>query len=787
VSATETETHVPYVGQRISRIEDSKLLRGAGTFVDDVSLPGMLHAAFVRSPYAHARIVSMDLQSARTLAGVHAVVGGAELGAGAIVTGLPRPEVTATPQPVLPTDRVRFVGEPVVAVAASSRYVAEDACDLVEIEWEPLPVVSGAEAALAPGAPQLHDQVEGNTFAHVVYEHGDVEQVFAEAAHVFRKRFHSGRVHALPLEGRALVVRWDPEETTLWTSTQVPHLVRTLLCHSIGLRENQLRVIAPDVGGGFGLKLHVWPEDVAVPLLSKLTGRPLKWIEDRYEALAASLHGKEIVCELELATNADGEFLAFRGRYVGDSGAYAAHPFTPLVDPLPAAVMLPSVYDVKAVRYEVDAAFTNKCPSGAYRGVGWTSGQTAREALVDDAARALGVDPLELRLRNTISSEPSVSATGCEYDGGSYAEAQRKAAELVGYERFRERQEQSRAEGRYLGVGLSPFLEPGGWSGPLAKRMGFPFDYMDAACVTMEPDGTITVTLGLHSQGQSHRTTLAQVVADKFGVGLDSVKIVEGDTAGTAYGTGTYGSRSAVIGYGSISRAADEVVDKVKQIAAHALEANPADIELRDGKAVVKGSPDRALDLLMVGYTAYFGAFVGGSRPPGLDPALTATRSYEPPETYSNGCVAAVVEVDVETGQVRIERIVAVEDCGVMLNPMVVEGQIAGSTAQGIGAALYEKLPYDASGQFLAGTLLDYLYPSTKEIPPIEVGHIETPSVVTEGGVKGCGEGGTIAAPAAVVNAVADALAPLGVSISSTPLDPGALLELILEARGNHP
>jgi CO/xanthine dehydrogenase Mo-binding subunit len=560
--------------------------------------------------------------------------------------------------------------------------------------------------------------------------------------------------------------------------------VRTLLCHPIGLRENKLRVIAPDVGGGFGLKLHLFPEDIAVPLLSRLTGRPVKWIEDRFESLAASLHGKEIVCELELATNEDGRFLAFRGRYLGDSGAYAAHPFTPLVDPLCAAVMLPSVYGVPAVSYELDAVFTNKCPSGAYRGVGWTSGQTAREALIDDAARRLGVDPLELRLLNTIpDDEPSVSATGCRYDGGSYAEAQRRVAELLDYEEFRQRQERLRADGRYIGIGFSPFLEPGGWSGPLAKRMGFPFDYLDAATVTMEPDGTITVGLGLHSHGQSHQTTLAQIVADKFGVGIENVRIVEGDTQATAYGTGTYGSRSAVIGYGAISRASQEVVDKIKQIAAHAFEANPADIELRDGKAVVKGSPDKSMDMLMVGFTAYFGAFVGGSRPPGLDPALTATRSYEPPESYANGCAAAIVEVDAETGVVRLERMVVVEDCGTMLNPMVVEGQIAGATAQGIGAALYEKLPYDEDGQFLAGTLLDYLYPSTLEIPPIEIVHIETPSPVTEGGVKGCGEGGTIAAPAAVVNAVADALAPLGIAVDRTPLDPGAVLELILGAK----
>jgi carbon-monoxide dehydrogenase large subunit len=403
--------------------------------------------------------------------------------------------------------------------------------------------------------------------------------------------------------------------------------------------------------------------------------------------------------------------------------------------------------------------------------------------LVDEIARELGLDPMELRLKNTIPDDPYVSATGCKYDGGSYAGAQRKAMELVDYDAFRERQRTAREEGRYLGVGFSPFLEPGGWSGELAKRMGFPFDYMDSARVTIEPDGSVVATLGLHSHGQAHQTTMAQVVADKLGVPIEGVKIVQGDTSQTAYGSGTFGSRGAVIGYGAISRAAAEVADKVKQIAGHSLEVAPEDIELRDGNAVVRGAPEKSMAMMMVGFTAYFGAFVGGTRPPGIDPVLTSTRSYDPPETYANGCVAAIVEVDVETGAVTVERVAIVDDCGVMLNPMVVDGQMIGAAAQGIGGALYEELAYDQDGNFLSGNLLDYLYPSSLEIPPIEVGHIQTPSPVTDGGVKGCGEGGTIATPAAVVNAVADALSSLGVTIGSTPLDPNRVLGLIREAQ----
>jgi carbon-monoxide dehydrogenase large subunit len=786
MATTKTASPEQYVGQRVPRLEDARYLRGRGKYVDDVRLPGMLHAAFLRSPCAHAKVTKIDAAAARAHEGVALVLTAEDVAdIPAIATGLPREEVVANNRPVLPTEKVRFVGEPVACVIAVSRYIAEDAARLIEVEYEPLPAITNVEQALASDAPLLHDGTETNNFAHIEYENGDVDKAFAEADRVFTKRFHHGRFHAAPLEGRGLVADWDAgsQELTVWMSTQIPHLVRTLLCHAIGLTENQLRLIAPDVGGGFGLKLHLWPEDYLVASASKRLGRPVKWIEDRSEALAASLHAKEILCELEIATKADGTFVAMKGRYVGDSGAYAAYPFTPLVDPLCAAVMLPNVYKVDAVRFVVDAAFTNKCPSGAYRGVGWTSGQTAREVLVDEIAHELGMDPMELRLKNTIPDEPYESATGCKYDGGTYAGAQRKAMELVDYEAFRERQRTAREEGRYLGVGFSPFLEPGGWSGELAKRMGFPFDYLDAARVTVEPDGSVVATLGLHSHGQAHQTTMAQVVADKLGVPIESVKIVQGDTSQAAYGAGTFGSRGAVIGYGAISRASAEVADKVKQIAGHALEVAPEDIELSNGNAVVRGAPDKSMPMLMVGFTAYFGAFVGGSRPPGLDPTLTSTRSYDPPETYANGCCAAIVEVDVETGAVKVERIAIVDDCGTMLNPLVVDGQLIGAAAQGIGGALFEELPYDQDGNFLAASLLDYLYPTAMDIPAIEVGHLTTPSPVTEGGVKGCGEGGMVATPAAVVNAVADALSPLGVTVDRTPLDPNRVLGLIREAR----
>ncbi len=775
-----------YVGASLPRVEDPRFLKGRAKFVDDIQLPGMLHAALLRSSHAHARIVSIDTTKAKQLDGVAEVLIGADVEEfPAFVAQLPREEVQANSRRILPIDKVRFVGEPVAIVAATSRYIAEDAAALIDVEYEPLPAILDPQESLKPDAPILHEDSESNNFAHIEYEKGDVEKAFAEADRVFSKRFHHGRFHAAPLETRGIVADYEPGSGsfTMWTSSSVPHLTRSLLAHSLGLHhENQLRVVAPDVGGSFGLKIHLFPEDALVPYLARQTGRPVKWIEDRYENLAASTHAKEVIIDLEVATTNDGKFLAIRGRFLGDAGAFAAYPWTPLVDPMCAGVMMPSLYDIPVARFEADAAYTNKSPTGAYRGVGWTSGQTAREVLIDEIARELDIDPVDLRLKNTIPNDPYESATGCKYDGGSYAEAQKRAAAAVDYEAFRKRQEELRKEGRYIGVGFSPFLEPGGWSGDMAKRMGFPFDYMDAATVTMEPDGSVTVTLGLHSHGQAHETTFAQLVADRLGVKVESVKIVEGDTAATAYGLGTWGSRSAVIGGGSITRAAEEVREKIIAIAAHAMEASPADIELYDGNATVKGSPDKSMPMLMIGFTAYFGAFVGGTRPPGIDPALTATRSYEPPESYGNGCIAMVVEVDAETGEVEIEKVAAIGDCGVMLNPMVVDGQLAGATAQGIGGALYEDLPYDENGQFLAGTLLDYLYPSTMEIPPIEIDHIETPSTVTEGGIKGAGEGGTIAAPAAVAAAVADALSPLGVSVDRTPLGPSRVVTLIDEA-----
>ncbi len=633
-----------YVGARVMRVEDPRFLAGRAEYLDDIEPRGTLHAAFLRSPYAHARIVSVDAARARALDGVALVATGEDL------RGLPpftttigtRPETKTGTRHMLPLDRVRFVGEAVAVVVASSRYVAEDAAELIDVEYEPLPAVLDPEAALAPGAPLVHDELGDNNFAHIEFEAGDVDAAFAAAAHVFRKRFHFGRCHAAPLEGRGVIADWDAGEraVTVWSSTQMPFLVRGMLAAQFGLPDTRVRVICPAVGGGFGLKVQLFVEEAIVPELSRRLGAPVKWVEDRYEALAASGHSKEVVCDLALATDAGGRFLALEGRYVGDGGAHLAHPWTSLIDPLCAASFLPGLYDVQNVRYSVDTPFTNKCQSTAYRGVGWTAGQAAREALIDDAARALALDPVELRLRNAIPDGiPYRSATGCNYDGGSFGESMRRARELLGYDELRARQRALRAEGRYLGIGFSPFVEQGAWSGAIAAANGFPgFNYLDSVSVAMEPDGTVTLTTGLQANGQGHETTMAQLAADELGVALEDVRVVQGDTAATAYATGSYGSRTAVIGSGAIMRAAGDVRDKLLRIAAHLFEASAGDLELADGRISVRGSPDRSFSIREVATAAYV-----GPRPDDIDPALVSTRSYDPPETYSNACIAVVV------------------------------------------------------------------------------------------------------------------------------------------------
>lgn len=780
-SATGSNRAGRYTEARVLRVEDPRFLMGRGTYVDDISLPGMVHAAFVRSPHAHAEVRGVELEAARAVPGVVGAFSGMDLVGE--VAKLVTPPNSAGMMPLAQTplapDRVRHVGEAVAVVVASSRYVAEDACQLVDVDWAPLPAVVDAEAAMAPGAPELHASLKANNVAHAVLEGGDVDRAFSEAPHVFSKRFHVQRYAAMPLETRGVIADYNAGTARLrvWLSNQFPHATRAALAACLGMPERNVQVIAPAVGGGFGAKAAVYMEDIAIPAVSRILNRPVKWIEDRYEHLASTGHSKEMICDVSVAVDEDGTFLALRGNYLGNGGAYSSFPFTTLVDSFTAAGMLGGQYRARHVRSTADGPTTNKAPLTAYRGVGWTCGHTAREVLIDDVARALKMDPVTLRLNNTIPPAPYRTPFGQCYDGGSYLDALILASERLGYAAFRERQALLRRERRYIGVGFSPYIEPAGFGTKISKANGWDVSYFDTAQVTVEPDGSVTVTTGIVSQGQGHETSFAQVAADALGVRVEDVRIVQGDTDTTAFAMGTYASRGAVVAAGTIMTAAHEVRAKLAALAGQALEAAPEDIVLERGLAFVQGVPDHAVSIAELAASVYW---LGAQRPDGVeDLTLSATRSYEPGETYSNGAIAAVVEVDVQTGQIDLQRIFAVEDCGTVLNPMIVEGQVAGAVAQGVGGALYEEIVYDDDGQLLTTTLMDYLYPSATEIPDIDIQHLETPSPVTAGGVKGMGEAGSIATPAAVINAVADALSPFGVSIDRSPLTPELVLDLI--------
>ncbi len=769
-------------GQRLPRREDPKLLAGRGRFVDDVALPRMLHAAFVRSPYAHAEIGGIDPARALALPGVHAVVTGADVrracaGPMTIETSAPRDEVRTSVQPVLPTDKVRFLGEPVAIVLAESRYVAEDGAELVEVGWRPLEPVLSVEQALADGAPVIQAQIPDNNFAHIEYADGDVEGCFARAAHVFRKRLATGRWAGNPLEPRGVIAAYDRAtgDAELWSACQTPHALRSIVSHIVGIPEGRLRCFAPDVGGSFGVKGQIYPEDPALLGAAVVVGRPVKWIEDRVEHLTTAAHSKDMAIDIALALDDDLRFLAFDAHYAGDAGAYAQLPSTPLIDVLMAAVLLPSLYRVEACRYTLDCAFTTKSPGGAARGVGWTSGQMAREALIDEAARELGVDPAELRLRNCIDDEPQRITTGLTLDGGSYRQAIERALELADYPALRRRQEELRAQGRYLGIGVSPFVEPGAFGTLQARVSGIAGASYDSASITVEPDGSVLMRSGFHSHGQGQQTTFAQLVADVLGAPYESVRILQGDTLTGTYGFGTFGSRSAAIAAELITLAAGDVREKLVRCAAHLLGCDADGITLEDG---VFRAPDGADTTLhdVAGAVHYGGP---EARPPGFEPLLSSTRFFDPPESYTNGAAVAAVEVDVQTGLVEIEHLWFVEDCGVMLNPMVVEGQVAGGAAQGIGMALLEELIYDDQAQLATATLMDYLYPTSAEVPDMSFRHIETPAAFSASGVKGAGEGGSIGGSGAVAQAVADAISPFGGRIARTPLTPERVLSLI--------
>ncbi|HXP92125.1 MAG TPA: molybdopterin cofactor-binding domain-containing protein [Candidatus Binatia bacterium] len=768
------------VGARIKRREDPRLITGRATYVDDVKAVGTVYAAFVRSPHAHAKIKSIDLSVAKKHPGVFAAYAGSDI-AKAGVKGLPVAHKMAnlhTPaHPALAVDEVRYLGEPVAVVVANDPYAARDAADTVAVDYAPLAVVVDPLKALT-GAPFVHASLGTNVAFTMPFKAGDAEAAFRDADIVVEQRLVNQRLAPVPVEPRGMLAQWNPgEETlTLTSSTQIPHLLRTQLSIVLGLPENRVRVIAPEVGGGFGAKLNVYSEEVVVSWLATQLARPVKYVETRSECFRAMIHGRDQIDDVALAVRKDGTILGMRLKIVANLGAY--HQLLTPVIPTLTLLMAPGCYKIDNISAEVVGVFTNTMPTDAYRGAGRPEATYLIERMLDLVARKLGLDPAELRRRNFIkaASFPHTTSTGLTYDSGAYESTMDVALRAVDYAGLRKRQDAARKEGRLVGVGLSTYVEVCGM-GPSAAM---PAAGWDSATVRVEPTGSVTVLTGISPHGQGEETTFAQIVADELGVPIDQVNVIHGDTDKVQYGVGTFGSRGTAVGGSALKLAIESIQAKAIRIAAHQWEANPDDLEYRNGAIAVKGDPSKTMTTAEAG----FQAFMGDKLPRGLEPGLDATRRFEPPNfVYPFGTHCCVVEVDPQTGAVRLERYLAVDDCGKIINPLIVEGQIHGGIAQGIGQALFEELVYDDEGQMLTGSLMDYAVPHARQLVHFELEHTTTPTDVNPLGVKGVGEAGTIASTPAIVNAVMDALAPLGVTHIDMPLRPEKLWAAISEAR----
>lgn len=788
----DTAQQPKLLGARVKRREDPRFLTGRARYVDDIVRPRMLHAAFVRSTMAHAEVVHLDTDEASRVAGVRAVLTGAQ------AVGRARPircdstfaTWQASEMPALAYDRVRFSGEALACVVADDRYHAEDAAELVDVEYRPLPVVASIEQAIADAAPRVHEDWQSNFFIERHFSGGDVDGAFAAAHGTVELDLVSNRHSGIPLENRGCIAEHDPAEgtLTLWTATQIPHLVRTGLADALGFPESRITVIAPDVGGGFGIKGHLFPEEIAVCLLAIQTGRPVKWIEDRREHLLASIHAREHHHHVEAAYEADGTVTALRGRVYVDCGAYSVYPWTATMDTGMALGILPGPYRIR--NYECDAfsVATNKCPLGPYRGVSRPAAAFSIEQVMDEVAHRVGIDTMEVRRRNLVRPEdyPYESVTGLTYDSGSLQESLELILDEADLPALRREQQQARSEGRHLGIGLSCYTEQTAHTTTEFAKRGVPiiFGY-DSSTVRMDPSGQVNVMLSTHSHGQGHETTIAQIVADQLGLGLDDVRVRFGDTSSTPYGHGTFASRTAVLSGGASHLAAGIVRDMLTRFAADQLEADPEDIELVAGRATVRGSPSHGFSIADLARWAYHRP---EKLPDGMEPVLEAVSSYDAHPgtgTFANAVHLVKVEVDVETGGMKVLGYWVVEDCGRMINPLIVEGQVHGGVAQGLGGALMEELVYDDEGQLTTTTLLDYLLPGATDIPPIHVAHLETPSPFTIEGIKGMGEGGAIAPGPALAAALQDALSPIGhVAVNELPLTPDRVRRFVELARG---
>ncbi|HKE74432.1 MAG TPA: xanthine dehydrogenase family protein molybdopterin-binding subunit [Acidimicrobiales bacterium] len=764
-----------FVGQSVLRREDPRLLTGHGRYVANLGVPGMAHVAFVRSSVARGLLTRIDVAAARAVPGVHAVLTAADL-AGEVPGPLtPTLYLGAPGAPVrlLARGDVRYVGEPIALVVACDPYVAADAAELVEIAYETQPAVVDIETAAA-STELVNPERNSNVAGSARHDDPAAAEAIGAADHVVTATFHQQRQANAPMETRGVLASWDPGagQLDVWLSSQNPHEARRVLARALGLAEADVRVRQGDVGGGFGQKFLLLTEEIAVAAAAKALGRPLKWVEDRHENLVSATHARADRVTATLALDADGTMLAVGVDHLEDVGAL------PIGGSGGAGTVVASrftgPYRIPHASWATTAVHTNTCRRGAYRGP-WMMETTAREQLVDVAAAAIGMDPLELRRRNVIRAEdqPHPTPGGAVIEDATPAETLEQAAAMIDYPGFRAEQAAARAGGRYFGIGISLFVEPQGSIAAIRQ---------EAAMVRLLPDGTVTVAVGSGNHGQGLETTMAQVVADHLGVDVDHVRVHDGDTASTPFGNGTGGSRSGPVLAPAVGRAAGALRDRVLAIAGHHLEAAPEDLEVAAGRVSVRGTPSRGVTLAEVAHLATAGI---AALPPDVDTTLEVTTRYRLDRpVHSNACHMCTCEVDVETGMVRLLRYVVSEDCGTVINPMVVEGQIAGGVAQGIGGALYEHMAYDGDGNPLTASFLDYTMPGTTDVPGIEYGHVETPSAAL-GGYKGMGEGGAIGAPACVLNAVADALAPLGVARPQPPVTPAAVFALLRDRLGH--
>jgi aerobic carbon-monoxide dehydrogenase large subunit len=785
--APEIHARPKIVGARIKRTEDPRLLTGLGAYTDDRQVMRVLHVAFRRSDQAHARIRSIDCSAARAAPGVVAVLTAEDLSAAVrpLVATSRMPNYYPTPLLPLAQHKVRYVGEPVVGVIAQSRYQAEDALELVAIDYEPLAAVSDPEQAARPGAALLHENAGTNVLVSREFKRGDVEAVLQSAPVRVKGRFRMHRKTALAIEPRACLAEYDPgrEALALHSATQVPGIVRDALATALDIPGHRIRVVAPDVGGGFGGKGSLYPEEIFVCAAARRLRRAVKWTSDRLEDLAASNQAFDEIVDAELALDPDGRILALSADVIGDVGAYSVYPWTAGLEPVQVASFLPGPYRIQHYRARTRAVATSKAPTGPYRGVGRPISTFVMERLMDMAAARVGIDAKDIRLRNLVAADelPYKVASGIVWDKSGFQECLDAACTAIGYDDLRAKQKEARAAGRWVGIGIACYAELTGIGSRISVAPGMPINTgTETAIVRIDSTGAVTAAFGVAAHGQGLETTLAQIVAEHLGARFDDIRIVQGDSSAVPGGTGTYASRSMVLAGGAGTLAAQAVREKVLNAASHLLEASVSDLVAEDGRVTVIGT-DRSISFREVARAVYSEL---ARLPAEARGELAASRTYDPVfGTTSAATHVATVEIDPETYEIRVERFTVAEDCGRLVNPLIVDGQVHGGVAQGIGAALYEEVIYDERGQITTGSLVDYLVPSACEIPPMRVVHLESYSPTTLGGFRGMGEGGTIGAPAAVANAVADALAPLGIEINELPATPERLFRLIEAAR----